>query len=1008
MLPIRLTIEGLYSYQERQIIDFSNLLDAGLFGIFGAVGSGKSSILEAITFALYGETERLNARDKRYYNMMNLKSNRSYIEFDFINFENRIFRASREFKRNSKNFDDVKTSSVIFYEYKNEVWLPLEITNATDIIGLSYDNFKRTIIIPQGQFKEFIELGPSERTRMMKEIFGLHRFDLQDKVAKLSNENKSQLDQLNGQLLGYAEISPEMIEELQKLLDDQRDLQKSLEEEFQIANDKFQLLKNLKTDFEELAGKKQQFAEVLSQKDNIDRLQQQLQQYETVHQIFYQLLIERKKLHRELDNRKNELNEQQSIYSSLEQKHESLDNRFKILKSEFDQLENKKKQVGDLELIAKTKSLIEKTAVVKTNIAQQEKQTEQIFVQIKELEKTIDSGVAQIEQWKQHKLHTQILVEVAEWFAKNQKLQGDRIKSSARRNEIQQEIEGLDMELGKLNLSPSLLEEEINRIQDRKQLLSQKKSQLDIQQKLSEYAHALHDGEACPLCGAIEHPGIAHHEDLSEEITLLHEQIAACEDAVKEIQHKWSEAQKLIERKSLYQEQVQRMAAEIIVWDTEIQQHLTAFTWTAFDSKDQSAFEEQRKNSLKVEKNIQDKEKELSLLRNQIATLRNNLEKSKQDLSNLQLSYAQAEAQIQNNKSHLHILIFEEFEQETILSIQQKHKDLAQYIVDTELAYHSAGEELQQLKTNLAAQETRIQSIKSHLENLCTQLQQVQDEIDAALKQQHFNDIEEVRAILAWQLDMPTTRQILEKYKIQFETLRSAITTLEQKLNNRQFNEEEFSLLENQVAEMSEKVKTGTADIARAEANLQRTAKQYEEKKTLLSTRDKLQLRADNLKTMTKLFKGSGFVEYVSSIYLRQLCDHANVRFHRMSRNQLSLTLNENNDFEIIDYLNEGKSRSVKTLSGGQAFQVSLSLALALAESVQTNAMADKNFFFIDEGFGTQDHESVNIVFETLLSLQRENRIVGIISHVEELKERIPLSISVRKDEERGSLICEV
>ncbi|MDQ1150575.1 DNA repair exonuclease SbcCD ATPase subunit [Sphingobacterium zeae] len=103
--------------------------------------------------------------------------------------------------------------------------------------------------------------------------------------------------------------------------------------------------------------------------------------------------------------------------------------------------------------------------------------------------------------------------------------------------------------------------------------------------------------------------------------------------------------------------------------------------------------------------------------------------------------------------------------------------------------------------------------------------------------------------------------------------------------------------------------------------------------------------------------------------------------------------------------MNEGKSRSVKTLSGGQAFQVSLSLALALAESVQSSTKASKNFFFIDEGFGTQDNASINIVFETLLELRRENRIVGIISHVEELKERIPISLSIERDEEHGSQI---
>src|SRR5690606_12617504 len=103
------------------------------------------------------------------------------------------------------------------------------------------------------------------------------------------------------------------------------------------------------------------------------------------------------------------------------------------------------------------------------------------------------------------------------------------------------------------------------------------------------------------------------------------------------------------------------------------------------------------------------------------------------------------------------------------------------------------------------------------------------------------------------------------------------------------------------------------------------------------------------------LFMGAGFVNYISTIYLRKLCDIANSRFHRLTKNQLSLTINENNDFEVIDALNNGYARSVKTLSGGQLFQASLCLALALAESVTTKHTLEKSFFFIDEGFGTLD-----------------------------------------------------
>ena len=95
MIPVKLTLEGVYSYQKQQTIDFTALTDAGLFGIFGAVASGKSTILEAISFALYGDSERMGGTN-RNYNMMNLKSNRMYIDFEFLNYENKKYRAVKE------------------------------------------------------------------------------------------------------------------------------------------------------------------------------------------------------------------------------------------------------------------------------------------------------------------------------------------------------------------------------------------------------------------------------------------------------------------------------------------------------------------------------------------------------------------------------------------------------------------------------------------------------------------------------------------------------------------------------------------------------------------------------------------------------------------------------------------------------------------------------------------------------------------------------------------------
>ena len=210
MLPLKLSITGLYSYQKKQTIDFEELTNAGLFGIFGAVGSGKSSVLEAIGFVLYGETDRLNKTDKRAYNMLNLKSDRANIEFEFLNFEERKFKFVADWKR-KKRFEETTTIERLAYEWKEEQWIPMTSAEATEIIGLTYENFRRTIIIPQGKFNEFLGLKGKERSDMMKEIFHLERFDLSYKVSALQRDTTSKLDFLKGELSGFEAISAEAI-----------------------------------------------------------------------------------------------------------------------------------------------------------------------------------------------------------------------------------------------------------------------------------------------------------------------------------------------------------------------------------------------------------------------------------------------------------------------------------------------------------------------------------------------------------------------------------------------------------------------------------------------------------------------------------------------------------------------------------------------------------------------------------------------------------------------------
>ena len=174
MIPSQLTIKGIYSYQLENIIDFNQLTEASIFGIFGQVGSGKSTLLEAISFALYSETERLNQRDNRYYNRMNLKSDELLIDFIFNRF-------CVNGKRNKKNFEKINKFDRKAYQEIDNEWRPIEPDKVADIIGLSYTNFRRNIIIPQGQFKEFLQLGAKERTQMLKELFALEKYELYEK-----------------------------------------------------------------------------------------------------------------------------------------------------------------------------------------------------------------------------------------------------------------------------------------------------------------------------------------------------------------------------------------------------------------------------------------------------------------------------------------------------------------------------------------------------------------------------------------------------------------------------------------------------------------------------------------------------------------------------------------------------------------------------------------------------------------------------------------------------------
>ncbi|MDD4191999.1 MAG: SbcC/MukB-like Walker B domain-containing protein, partial [Mangrovibacterium sp.] len=268
-----------------------------------------------------------------------------------------------------------------------------------------------------------------------------------------------------------------------------------------------------------------------------------------------------------------------------------------------------------------------------------------------------------------------------------------------------------------------------------------------------------------------------------------------------------------------------------------------------------------------------------------------------------------------------------------------------------------------------------------------------------------FQSSEEVAQLLAEPLEPETEKRKVALFNDQLLRSKSLLEQLEKERGDRVYDPEAHQELVAEIDGLKEQVTCKNQEQGRISELLKKLKKDMENQALLRKELEQLEIRAENLRTMKSLFKASGFVNYISSVYLQNLCNAANDRFFQLTRQKLSLEITSDNNFQVRDFMNGGKVRSVKTLSGGQTFQAALSLALALADNIQQITESNQNFFFLDEGFGSLDKDSLNVVFDTLKSLRKEKRIVGVISHVEEMQQEIDVHLRVENHEQRGSVI---
>ncbi|MDM0578831.1 SbcC/MukB-like Walker B domain-containing protein [Clostridium perfringens] len=244
MKPIKLEVKGLNSFIDKQVVEFDKLTERGLFGIFGPTGSGKSTILDGITLALYGDIARKSS------NYINTNCDGVYVSYEFQITGNEVkrYRVDREFKRDNKS-GGIRNKSSKIIDITGGVENVLEekakavTSKCEEIIGLKLDDFMRTVVLPQGKFSEFLKLEGKERRNMLERLFNLRKYgdDLSSKLSLEIRKEKDKMNVLEGQLKGYEGVSEEAL--------------KAKEEEINEINlsikSKEELLKKIKKEFEE-------------------------------------------------------------------------------------------------------------------------------------------------------------------------------------------------------------------------------------------------------------------------------------------------------------------------------------------------------------------------------------------------------------------------------------------------------------------------------------------------------------------------------------------------------------------------------------------------------------------------------------------------------------------------------------------------------------------------------------------------------------------------------------
>ena len=1038
MKPIRLTLSAFGPYAGEEVVDFSRIQN-GLYLITGDTGAGKTTIFDAIVFALYGETSGTSRGTAMLRSDFAAQETPTFVQLTFV-YQGRTYTVRRnpEYQRKRKRGDGfTKQKKDATLEGPEDLLITGDrpVTEAIEeLLQLSASQFKQVAMIAQGEFRALLEADSEKRGEILRHLFSTDLYrTFQEKLKErcaAAREERTKLRQGLEQLLQTVqcpeeepiELFPQNGDNLEQALTRLGDwiavdtAQQQVVQNRRQAEDKVLLeLQEQRTRAEMINRRLEEREKERDKLEMLEQEQNRYQELETQWSLAARALrqvrpaeAEWQRLEQSVQALTKEIARREGNAVAWEAERAQLEQVCRTWK-EWEPLalewEQEKRQLSrELERYAALEELEKDCAKLEQSLALVTEKTEEHQREIRDKKERI--------QVLNHQLDRLSAVEV-----ERERLSGEQ---KAVENALPKG-NALLIDQDKVNQQELLLQQAEEQYQGEQARWEAARSEADhaqaafLRNQAGLLAQKLEEGQPCPVCGSRAHPAPAKSagESLSQEETedlqnRAEEQYQICVALANQLSELRGRLK--TERSRLQREREQLLDGQ----DCELDEYCRKQRERLIQLEQQSqAVAEQCREKVEVATAVKELQRQVEVLENELVLL----QQEREILHGAQ----QAKSAVRNQTA-------EGLRFATAQEAKNEITRLGEQLERQKEGTRQAREALEQQEKKMAENQAVLQARRAELPALQEQQATAWTRFQRALTEAEFSEEEAYRTALqiggqtvdeAW---LARQRETLEAYHRQVQAQKQVLEQLDRELDG--MTRRELKPLDAQLAEkrqvLEELGKQERLLFSRLQTN-QSVLERCKNGAQKLRDTEQSYLRLKELSdTANGELNGRAkitFERYVQGAFFRQIIARANRRLYQMTDSRFQLVQQEtaeNNrsktglELDVIDHYT-GKRRSVKTLSGGEAFQASLALALGLSDVVQSQSGGIQlDAMFIDEGFGSLDEEALEQSIRVLQQLAEGQRLVGIISHVSELKEAIERKIVVQGSEQGSHVQIQV